>query len=574
MKIRVANITRSRSGQPVRAERVVEADVVTVGRAAGSTLYLPDPRIALEHGQIVRGVDGDWLTLLKNGGGANRLRLTVDASIDIGPYVLGVEQAPEGIDLALTIELVRPLPDDAAGRAARTSLRQTWLTQRVPALLLFVLVLAAFVAVPLLNAFDPDSRAAFSKQPLTPDLAWNPGELAAPHHMLNRRCEACHERPFARVRDEACAACHKNVAGHAREAQLQHALFDGQRCATCHADHKGAMALATPSAVECVGCHAQLKTRAADTSLADAADFARAHPEFKLTLWRGPGRKAHDFVRVGLDDRRRLIERPGLKFPHDVHLKAGLQGPKGKEKLACGDCHQSESSAGTDFKPIAMQSHCQRCHSLEFEPLVSTREAPHGDIERVVEAIRAFYESAALNNLPVDVAPEAPLERGIGTSGAASPAERARALAWAQRKTRAVAQDLIEVRACPICHEVSRATGGTSWNVEPVFISQRWMPGARFDHASHTGSPCNDCHKVEKSKRSEDVAMPDIASCRACHGGSQSAPNKLTSSCLMCHEFHVPGRQAMVVDGKPARGARNSALPIQPIKRPVSGAAK
>ena len=68
--------------------------------------------------------------------------------------------------------------------------------------------------------------------------------------------------------------------------------------------------------------------------------------------------------------------------------------------------------------------------------------------------------------------------------------------------------------------------------------------------------------------------MPDIASCRACHGGSQSAPNKLTSSCLMCHEFHVAGRQAMVVDGKPARGARNSALPIQPIKRPVSGAAK
>ena len=156
--------------------------------------------------------------------------------------------------------------------------------------------------------------------------------------------------------------------------------------------------------------------------MADAADFARAHPEFKLTLWRGPGKKPHDFVRVARDDKRRLIERSGLKFPHDVHLKAGLQGPKGKEKLACGDCHQSESSgSGEDFKPITMQSHCQRCHSLEFEPLVSTREAPHGDIERVVAAIRAFYESAALNNLPVDAAPAAPLERGIGTSGAASP---------------------------------------------------------------------------------------------------------------------------------------------------------
>jgi hypothetical protein len=573
MKIRVASITRSRSGQPVRAERVVEADVVTVGRAAGSTLYLPDPRIALEHGQIVRGIDGDWLTLLKDGGGANRLRLTDGAAIDVGPYVLGVERAPEDIDLALTIELVRPLPEGATGSAARTSLRQTWLTQRVPALLLFVLVLAAFLAVPLLNAFDPASRVAFSKHPLTPDLAWNPGELAAPHHMLNRRCEACHEQPFARVRDEACAACHKNVAGHTREAPLQHALFGGQRCATCHADHKGAMALATPSAADCVGCHAHLKTRAVDTALADAADFSTAHPEFKLTLWRGPGKKPHDFVRVALDDRSRLIERPGLKFPHDVHLKAGLQGPTGKEKLACGDCHQSAPSAGADFKPIAMQSHCQRCHSLEFEPLLSTREAPHGDVERIVAAIAAFYESAALNNLPVDTAPAAPLERSIGTGGAASPAERARALAWAQRKTRAVARDLIEVRACPICHEVTRATDH-AWKVEPVFISQNWMPGARFEHASHAASPCSDCHKVDKSKRSEDVAMPDVASCRACHGGNQSAPNKLTSTCLMCHEFHTPGRQAMVVDGKPVRGARDSALPIQPIKRPASGVAK
>ena len=108
MKIRIATITRSRSGQPVRAERVVEADVVTIGRAAGSTLYLPDPRIALEHAQIARGSDGDWLTLLKDGGGANRLRLTPGGSIDIGPFVLGVEQAPEGIDLALTTRTRAP----------------------------------------------------------------------------------------------------------------------------------------------------------------------------------------------------------------------------------------------------------------------------------------------------------------------------------------------------------------------------------------------------------------------------------------------------------------------------------
>jgi hypothetical protein len=40
------------------------------------------------------------------------------------------------------------------------------------------------------------------------------------------------------------------------------------------------------------------------------------------------------------------------------------------------------------------------------------------------------------------------------------------------------------------------------------------------------------------SKRASDVAMPAIARCRECHGGSLPVEGKLTSNCLLCHDFH------------------------------------
>ena len=41
-----------------------------------------------------------------------------------------------------------------------------------------------------------------------------------------------------------------------------------------------------------------------------------------------------------------------------------------------------------------------------------------------------------------------------------------------------------------------------------------------------------------RSKLSSDVAMPTIAKCRDCHGGSKPAEGKVTSNCLLCHGFH------------------------------------
>jgi hypothetical protein len=66
------------------------------------------------------------------------------------------------------------------------------------------------------------------------------------------------------------------------------------------------------------------------------------------------------------------------------------------------------------------------------------------------------------------------------------------------------------------------------------------MPKARFDHVKHRTNKCADCHAVTKSHSSADVAIPAIVDCRTCHAGNKAAPNKIVSTCVACHGFHLP----------------------------------
>jgi predicted CXXCH cytochrome family protein len=103
----------------------------------------------------------------------------------------------------------------------------------------------------------------------------------------------------------------------------------------------------------------------------------------------------------------------------------------------------------------------------------------------------------------------------------------------AHRKSQTVAKDLFEVRVCKTCHEVGR-----DWSVAEVHVTNRWMPQARFDHRAHAQTKCAACHDVANSKKASDVAMPAIGKCRECHGGSKPVEERVTSNCLLCHDFH------------------------------------
>jgi predicted CXXCH cytochrome family protein len=69
------------------------------------------------------------------------------------------------------------------------------------------------------------------------------------------------------------------------------------------------------------------------------------------------------------------------------------------------------------------------------------------------------------------------------------------------------------------------------------------MPGARFDHGSHTTtlSGCDTCHDAGDSNAAADVLMPVIETCRDCHGSGDPHRNpgdRVQSGCTLCHGFH------------------------------------
>jgi len=311
----------------------------------------------------------------------------------------------------------------------------------------------------------------------------------------------------------------------------------------------------------CAACHQDLKRRLPDTQLADAGDFGTAHPEFRVSLWAGPG--SEDMVRVAQSDKAQMVEHSHLKYPHDEHLKTNIRGARGRVTLQCSNCHVPDAS-GRSFLPIDMNQHCLECHTLQFEPAVTPRQVPHGSVDNVMATMQEFYSSLALKDVAVDVVDTGEIQRGIPrpSSGIVTDDQRRRALKWADAKGAVVARDLFEKRVCVICHEIVRTQGTEKdpakilWGVMPLHVPTTYMPKARFDHDKHLTFKCTDCHEgIAKSKTSNDVLLPDIASCRICHTGSAPVRNKVASTCVSCHGFHEAGhppwnvRAAMPQDG-------------------------
>ena len=531
-----------RSGERVLARRTVVANWLRVGRSANSEVHLPDPRVALEQGMVV---DRDGPVYIEGELGSQNItrkavrsvRLKPGEPIDIGPYRLTAQAPPPAFDLALAVELVKPLGDssDFAVRASRRTLASVGLSKRGVAWGLLALVLLVFLLLPLGRVLEMPWSDAAATLPVG-DRFWNPGPLILAHQPVEQNCGACHEKAFQTVRNEACLECHAGVGLHVARGSHAAGMFSAQKCTACHAEHKGIRAGHRDTDGACVDCHREVRAKAPASASQDASDFARAHPPFRLTLPAADGKLVR--VRQGQGTPR---EATGLKFPHETHLDAaGVKSPgRGRVKLGCGSCHVPDNTRRT-FQPVVMARHCQECHRLEFEPAVSTREVPHGDVSAAATVVEEFYAGLALKGTAdsfqkaFGVAGQGLLRR----AGEASPAERQAALALATRKAQKVVREMVEVRTCGACHEVRRV--GEGWEVAKVAVHHAWMPQARFDHRSHGQVKCADCHAVAKSTDARDVAMPTLSKCRDCHAGAKSEAGKVMSNCLLCHGFHDP----------------------------------
>jgi predicted CXXCH cytochrome family protein len=402
-------------------------------------------------------------------------------------------------------------------------------SRRWTAWTLGLLLLAVCLLIPASRVLDLPWKQATQSVGLD-DRLWNPGPVMLAHQPIARNCAACHQVAFQHVKDGACLGCHAAVGHHAGPQLQPAALFEGARCTSCHKDHKGVKTTHRDDDGFCVDCHKDIRARAPGASAQDVADFATAHPAFRLSIADGAQ------VRRVRQGGARAAERSNLVFPHALHLDPkGVRSPdQGRVRLDCASCHRPDASRRT-FEPISMGKHCQHCHRLEFEPAVTTREVPHGNASEAQVVIEEFYANLALKGVrdSFQKAFGVPGEGLLRRVGEPSAAGRQDALRIASRKSKQVTKELFEVRVCVTCHEVSR-----EWNIAPVRTANQWMPHARFDHKSHAASKCGDCHDVAGSKSADDIAMPTIETCRECHGGSRPMDKKVTSNCLLCHGFH------------------------------------
>jgi cytochrome c5 len=223
-------------------------------------------------------------------------------------------------------------------------------------------------------------------------------------------------------------------------------------------------------------------------------------------------------------------------------VRADDKTAKKTKVMVCADCHQPEAG-GVNMRPINMRENCAECHDLAFSPFDPTRMLPHGDLESTLHVAREFYADVALRGGIKDVTAPASVRRRPGTP--MSEADRLSALQWA-RKTADEATAYVSRSVCGTCHDIARdKTADGGWRIKKVTLADNWFEKSWFPHNQHQEVQCATCHKAATSKQAGDVLLPGIDTCRNCHGGAESK-TLLPSTCVDCHDFHLPGKPHML----------------------------
>lgn len=549
MKVLIRFIRRLESGAVEHHDRTFDGERLTLGRGTGQDIHLRDRRVALEHAEIrkvgtgyeisTRGVSG----ITVNDSFCRKASLKLGDSVYIGSNILKIIQPPESHDFAFTFELDPEAREEEAERApVRDELIDQAPSKRTWSWGLALAVLAVFLLVPLL-VFQGGSIADFLRgTPLPDDKVWLSGPLHPTHQLeIGDDCTACHEKPFAQVRDSACLACHAQLTHHVPKDARKHEDMESWRCQSCHKEHNEPAQLVLAENKLCADCHVGiLSTDAVAGGLLPVGNFKDQHPEFRVSLLVAAGQPpvSWQVERIALDDAS-LAEKSGLSFPHDEHLSAdGVTGPDGPQVLACADCHQLEQG-GEFFQPIRMADHCQSCHVLEFDEQAPGREVPHARPEAVQTMLQDYFASKLLTGRLASGELASTLR--IPGQRELTAKERAETLAESRRLAGERFDELFE-GVCAECHasEALSTTPGAMPQIKPVRLTGHWMPKAHFSHARHeAGLECGDCHAAKTSSQSSDVLMPKIDGCRDCHG------RNLASTCLTCHGFHLQGAGLM-----------------------------
>jgi cytochrome c3-like protein len=605
-------ISFSAEGREIVRTTRIDDDLLKAGRDPDCDIRLNDLAVALHHAtlEIVSadriGISAEMgMTVEIDGHTAKdgRIDLAIGGTIKIGPFVLRILAREMGSeDVAIDIRRADAEAEDDRFDTRRFALQTVMPGKRATAWSLAAAVLLLFLAWPIWSFYQSRTEAARYAQGYHADRLWLSGSLSQGHAGLAQNCQACHVEPFVAVRDQACTACHTRIHDHADLARMQRAnpnlsgfrrleqsigaLFglDPGRCVDCHTEHEGPSRIPPTPQRFCADCHADIRARLPDARLGSAADFERDHPEFQpavLIQWSGD---APVVQRIALD--RRPLEMSNLKFPHALHLDPrGGAAQMGRrlsarhgfgQRLECADCHVPTPD-GTRFQPPDMEDDCGMCHSLAFDQLGGTiRTLRHGSPEQVIGDIRSLYRAGGPQR-PATLATERSRPGDVMQVRAALQVARARA-GTGGRAERAIRAVFSQGGACFDCHVVQQPAPGTlDYRIRPVAFPVRYMLHGWFDHRAHQivqrpGQPrldgsaaCLGCHRADASSNAADLLLPDLDSCRVCHGG-ESTGLPVASTCAMCHDYHMDEGTPAELLRQRVRGRRweTTVIPVQP----------
>jgi len=623
MAFLLRNISYSADGREIVRSSRVNDDLLKAGRDPDCDIVLNDLAVALHHASIEQvgesriGISAEMGMTLEIDGSTTQfghIDLTTGGTIKIGPFLLRVMAAELGAD-DVAIDITRADDEDESDRfdTRRFALQSVLPGKRATAWTLTLAVLALFLAWPIWSFYANRSGEDRMAQGFHADRLWLSGSLSESHAALRDNCQACHATPFVAVRDESCRACHTAIHDHADLGRLQQAtpnlggfrriqqrigaLFgqDPGRCVDCHTEHEGSQRMVPTPQQFCADCHDDIRSRLPDTRLASASDFERGHPEFQAAVLIRWDNDTPRMQRVSLD--RNPREMSNLKFPHDLHLDPrGGAAQMGRrlgarygfgDSLQCSDCHVPTPD-GTRFQPPNMEADCGMCHSLAFDEIGGTiRTLRHGSPNQVIADVRGLYRAGGPQR-PTDLATDRERPGDIAQIRAAIQVARARA-GTQTRADQAIRGVFSQGGACFDCHEVIQPTDGSlNYGIRPVAFPTRYMLNGWFDHRPHQivqrpgqrrqegAEACASCHVAATSSNATDLLLPNLASCRTCHGGeTTSAP--IPSTCAMCHDFHMDAGTPAMLLRQTVRGRRwqTTVIPIQPQlqSRPTAAAA-
>lgn len=358
------------------------------------------------------------------------------------------------------------------------------------------------------------TSALYLLKPIAKDdfRSWNPGNLSMSHKGFEKDCAVCHTQSFERISDATCSACHK-VSDHeknsnafkAHHAEAQNLNAGGKQCIDCHVEHDSKQAFLRTDQKLCVECH--VDSANFGNLKKDQLEIVKSfdqHPEFSVSTKNG---------RFKLGDKEKQLDHNTLKLNHKIHLEKGLKGPDGPVDLSCSSCHKFTPD-GRYPLPFSFEKDCRSCHPLTFDTRLPDSIVPHGNDEEVFEFLISEYAKFLKVDLGWVDSEVTNRQRLIGSKNIESE-NVSKDLENVFTEARRAEQILFTKTSCNVCHEVSEKTSfglGSRYEITKPEPSSRWLLKANYDHSSHKGMNCLDCHgAVKKSEKTGDLLLPGVA---------------------------------------------------------------